>query len=170
MNHTKRAARELGEEENEFVPECLLTPSQALPLTEAPPAIVFRAGPEAQFAHDEFFARDNENTKVAYRHALSRFFEWCQLQGLELRVIRPGQISAYLLKLKKDGLADTSRKVHLAALRKYFDRLVERHAIILNPALSVRGPRVQRGRQWRNDEAAILDRLFCQGVCTPEEA
>lgn len=38
-----------------------------------------------------------------------------------------------------------TRKQHLAALRHYFDGLVTRHAIILNPALSVRGERYQEG-------------------------
>ncbi len=39
----------------------------------------------------------------------------------------------------KGGLA--TRKLHLSALRHFFDALVTRHAIILNPALSVRGER-----------------------------
>lgn len=45
-----------------------------------------------------------------------------------------------------DGLGNLSvatRKQHLAAIRHYFDGLVTRHAIILNPALSVRGERYQ---------------------------
>lgn len=34
-------------------------------------------------------------------------------------------------------------KQHLAAIRHFFDGLVTRHAIILNPALSVRGKRYE---------------------------
>jgi len=34
-----------------------------------------------------------------------------------------------------------TRKLHLAALRHFFDKLVQRHAVPLNPALSVRGPK-----------------------------
>lgn len=34
------------------------------------------------------------------------------------------------------------KKLHLAALRHFFDKAVERHAIMLNPALSVRGPKL----------------------------
>ena len=30
---------------------------------------------------------------------------------------------------------------HLAAIRNFFDKLVVRHTVVLNPALSVRGPR-----------------------------
>jgi integrase/recombinase XerD len=36
-----------------------------------------------------------------------------------------------------------TRKQHLAAIRHYFDSLVMRHAVLLNPALSVRGDRYQ---------------------------
>jgi site-specific recombinase XerD len=36
-----------------------------------------------------------------------------------------------------------TRKQHLAALRHFFDSLVTRHAMLLNPALSVRGERYQ---------------------------
>ncbi len=36
-----------------------------------------------------------------------------------------------------------TRKQHLAAIRHFFDSLVTRHAVILNPALSVRGERYQ---------------------------
>lgn len=40
-------------------------------------------------------------------------------------------------------LAPPTRKLHLAALRRFFDQLVLRHVVILNPALSVRGERYQ---------------------------
>jgi len=36
-----------------------------------------------------------------------------------------------------------TKKLHLAALRHFFDVMVSRHAIMLNPAASVRGPRLQ---------------------------
>ena len=36
-----------------------------------------------------------------------------------------------------------SKKLHLAALRHFFDQLVTRHAVILNPAASVRAQRYQ---------------------------
>lgn len=37
--------------------------------------------------------------------------------------------------------AQATKKLHLAALRHFFDELVIRHVIVLNPALSVRGER-----------------------------
>ena len=48
--------------------------------------------------------------------------------------------------LAKESLSVATRKQHLAAIRHYFDGLVTRPAIILNPALSVRGERYQEGK------------------------
>ncbi len=52
-----------------------------------------------------------------------------------------------------------SKKVHLAAIRAFFDVLVQRHVVVLNPALSVRTerysavegrtPKIER-RTWNN--------------------
>jgi site-specific recombinase XerD len=40
-------------------------------------------------------------------------------------------------------ISTPTRKVHLAALRAFFDLLVTRHVIVINPAASVRGERYQ---------------------------
>jgi len=54
-----------------------------------------------------------------------------------------------------------TRKQHLAALRHYFDGLVTRHAIILNPALSVRGERYEvGGRQDAGDHGGRCPHSF----------
>ncbi len=49
----------------------------------------------------------------------------------------------YIDGLKTENTSVSTRKQHLAALQHYFDGLVTRHAMILNPALSVRGERYQ---------------------------
>ncbi len=106
------------------------------------PDIVHRAGQAAVFAAEEFFDGTirNENTRRAYRHAVNRFLAWAEERGLELVRIAPKHVGQYLTSLsKKTGIA--TRKQHLAALRHFFDGLVTRHAILLNPALSVRGER-----------------------------
>ncbi len=41
------------------------------------------------------------------------------------------------------GGSATDRSQHLAALRGFFDRLVDRHVVILNPAASVKGVKEQ---------------------------
>lgn len=117
------------------------SPSLPIPL----PAILARAGAAALFATQEFFygTLRNPNTRSAYAIALKRFFGWAETRGLELVRLSPGDIGHYMDGLRKAGLSIATRKQHLSALRHFFDGLVVRHAMILNPALSVRGERYQ---------------------------
>ena len=113
-----------------------------------PPAIVEDAGKPAMFAYAEFFEAEleNDNTHRAYRHAVNRFLTWCEDQGLELQRVSPGAVAGYLRSLrttKGTPASKPTQKLHLAAIRQFFDRLVIRHAVILNPAASVKGPRHQ---------------------------
>jgi site-specific recombinase XerD len=72
---------------------------------------------------------------------VDRFLAWCEQRGLELARIAPRDVGQYIDGLRREGLAIASRKQHLAAIRHFFDGMVTRHAVILNPALSVRGDR-----------------------------
>ncbi len=109
------------------------------------PDIIRRAGQAAVFAAEEFFygAIRNEHTRTAYRRAVDRFLAWCEQRGLELPRIAPGDVGQYFDGLRKKGLSVATRKQHLAGLRHFFDGMVTRHAIILNPALSVREERYE---------------------------
>ncbi len=69
-----------------------------------------------------------------------RFLGWCEEKGLELPSIMPGQVGQYLVDL---GGSPAKRNLALSALRGFFDRLVERHAVVLNPAASVKGVKDQ---------------------------
>jgi integrase/recombinase XerD len=113
------------------------------PSSVALPDIIHRAGNAAVFAAEEFFYGSirNEHTRRAYRHAVNRFLAWCEQRGLELGRIAPKDVGQYFDWLRKENLGIATRKQHLAALRHFFDGMVTRHAIILNPALSVRGDR-----------------------------
>ena len=51
---------------------------------------------------------------------------------------RPALVGGYFQEL---DVAVPTKKLHLAALRKFFDRLVNRHAIYINPAATVRAKR-----------------------------
>jgi integrase/recombinase XerD len=64
-----------------------------------------------------------------------RFLSWCEGQGVELVGMTPGMVGQYLVSL---GGSPSKRNQHLAALRGFFDRLVNRHVCILNPSSSVR--------------------------------
>jgi integrase/recombinase XerD len=102
------------------------------------PVLVENAGPAARFAWDEFFYAEHHNphTQKAYMAAVKRFLAWCEGQGLELTTITPGMVGQYLVGL---GGSAAKRNLHLSALRGFFDRLVNRHVVILNPAASVKG-------------------------------
>ena len=102
------------------------------------PVLVERAGGAARFAWDEFFYAEHHNphTQVAYMRAVKRFLAWADGQGIELVAITPGMLGQHLTAL---GGGAAKRNLHLSALRGFFDRLVNRHVVILNPAASVKG-------------------------------
>jgi site-specific recombinase XerD len=106
------------------------------------PMLVERAGAAARFAWDEFFYAEHHNlhTQKAYMAAVKRFLAWAEGQGVELAAITPGMLGQYLAGL---GGSAAKRNLHLAALRGFFDRLVQRHVVILNPEASVRGVKDQ---------------------------
>ncbi len=102
------------------------------------PVLVEHAGPAARFVWDEFFYAEHHNphTQKAYMRAVKAFLAWAEGQGVELAAITPGLIGQYLVGL---GGSPAKRNQALAALRGFFDRLVNRHVVILNPAASVKG-------------------------------
>jgi len=107
-------------------------------LQAAVPAILVRAGANATFAAEEFFqaSLNNPHTRRAYARAVARFLAWCEEQGIELRQVTPGLAGEYLSRI--EASAPTKNQM-LAALRHFFDILVTRHAVALNPFASVRG-------------------------------
>jgi integrase/recombinase XerD len=107
-----------------------------------PPAIVTNAGGGAEFAWDEFFKGQiaNAHTRKNYLHAVRDFLAWCDHSDRQVPLVRitPGHVGDYLASLE---LATPTKKLRLAALRKFFDVLVVRHVVVLNPAASVRAER-----------------------------
>jgi integrase/recombinase XerD len=111
------------------------------------PDIIHRSGANAVFAAQEFFFGTirNEHTRRAYLHAVKLFLAWVENHGGgELDKIAPWHVGHYFEELAKTTSIAT-RNQHLSALRHFFDGLVTRHAIVLNPALSVRRT-LQRNR------------------------
>ena len=97
-----------------------------------------RAGTAACFAADEFFAAkiSNPHTRRAYARPVGRFLTWCEAHGIELRQVTPGLAGRFIEEIPG---SDPTRNLALAALRHFFDALVTRHAVALNPFASVRG-------------------------------
>lgn len=116
----------------------LRPPAAAVPL----PALIADAGAPAAFAFDEFFSARlrNAHTRATYLRAVRQFLEWAAPQGVALPAITPGMVGAYFDQ--HQGSTPT-KKLHLAALRAFFDCLVVRHVCFLNPAATVRGERYQ---------------------------
>lgn len=110
------------------------------------PSLVADAGTAAQFAYDEMLnaLTSNHHTRIAYERAIRRFMLWAEQQTKALHSITPGMVGKYITELPG---RPATRKLNLAALRRFFDVMVLRHVIILNPASSVRGERytVQEG-------------------------
>jgi site-specific recombinase XerD len=114
------------------------------------PAIVADAGEHATRRFLEFFAASirNRNTRMAYLHAVGRFFAWCDRHRLgQLADIEPLHVAAYIEQLLTSFEKPTVKQ-HLAAVRMLFDWLVTGGVLATNPAHAVRGPKhvVKRGK------------------------
>src|SRR5438128_2630877 len=105
------------------------------------PGLITAAGKAAAFAYAEFFGAEIESphTYRAYRAAVDRFLTWCEGLGVALSQVSPVIVGEYIRK-QLVGSKPT-KKLHLSALRHFFDQLVLRHVIMLNPAASVRAPK-----------------------------
>ena len=104
------------------------------------PGIVRAAGAAAGFAWDEFFDGElaNAHTRKAYALAVRDFLAWAEERHLDLIRITPGDVGSYLRALP---WSVPTKKLRLAALRQFFDRLVNRHVCVINPAGTVRAER-----------------------------
>jgi integrase/recombinase XerD len=117
-----------------------LMPTRVPARADPPPAIVTDAGNAARFAWEEFFQGEiaNAHTRKNYIHAIQQFLAWAERQGLGILDITPGGVGQYFQELP---VAVPTKKLHLAALRKFFDRMVNRHVLVINPAATVRAER-----------------------------
>jgi site-specific recombinase XerD len=92
---------------------------------------------------------ENDNTRAAYMRALSKFCTFLGGEGIEqVQDIGPLDVAAYIKSLKAAGIAVTTQKQHMAAIRGLLDYLVAHGALGTNAALSVKTPRhsVQKGK------------------------
>lgn len=120
----------------------ILTPSNAgTNLVEhAVPQMIAAHGEAGRWCWEEFFGGRirNANTRKTYLHAVRVFLRWCDDQGIALQEISPGMVGRYF---DLHPGSTPTKKLHMSAIRGLFDVLVQRHVMILNPALSVRTER-----------------------------
>lgn len=107
------------------------------------PALIRQSGPDTTRRFVEFFTANirNENTRLAYLRAVRRFCSWAERRSIQLDAAEPIEIAGYIEELCKT-YSDLSVKQHLAAIRMLFDYLVTGGILRVNPAASVRGPKV----------------------------
>lgn len=119
-----------------------LTPRLPTLAAASIPRIVTEAGPHARFAWDEFFAGTlrNPHTRRAYAHAVTSFLGWLEVGNVPLVRVTPGMVGTYLDLLPG---SPPTKKLALAAIRRFLDTLVLRHVLVLNPAASVRAERYE---------------------------
>lgn len=129
-----------------------MTPTDLVP-RDSLPAILQDAGNAATFAAEEFFEAQlsNEHTRRAYGRYVRLFLQRCEAHGLALRQITPAEAARFIRDLAPSV---STQKVALAALRRFFDCLVTRHVVMLNPFASVRGPR-QPAEAGRTPEITV---------------
>ncbi|QEG01531.1 Tyrosine recombinase XerC [Stieleria maiorica] len=115
--------------------------TNSVPVIETP-ALVDESGPAARFAWEEFvYGRiRNPHTRKAYGQAVRQFLRYCERLGRDLSTVTPRDVSTYLDHL---DYATSTKKLHLSGLRHFFDVLVTRHVVFLNPATAVRSERLQ---------------------------
>jgi len=120
--------------------QALVTVAGSRDLMLAAPAMILAAGPAASFAWEEFFIGKlrNLHTRRAYLHGVRSLLNWVELQQVDLTRISPGMIGRFFDSLT---LSVPTKKLYLAGIRSFFDVLVQRHVIVLNPAYSVRTER-----------------------------
>ena len=115
---------------------------QSLPVTSKLPALVESAGSNARFAYEEFIYGKirNASTRKNYSHAIRKFLSFSGQRGRKLSGIMPRDVGEFIDSMPH---SDATKKLYLSALRHFFDVLVQRHVTLLNPAASVRGPRLK---------------------------
>lgn len=120
-----------------------------LPIVAEVPNLICNAGDRVSKRFIEFFAVSirNKGTRVAYAHAVSEFYGWCEDHQLRFEQIEPMVIATYVESLSARLSAPTI-KLRLAAIKMLYDFLVTGQILSLNPAASVKGPKhvVKKGK------------------------
>jgi len=106
------------------------------------PELIANAGAAGRFAWEEFIYGKirNPHTRAAYERAIRMFLAHCNALNKQLSSVSPRDVGSYL---DEQEYAPATKKLHLSAIRHFFDTLVTRHVVVLNPAHSVRGERLQ---------------------------
>ena len=64
----------------------------------------------------------NDNTRLAYKRALTDFLSWIQRASLPLAMVKPKHVGIYIEEIL-DGRSIATAKQHLSILRSFFNHL-----------------------------------------------
>ena len=109
------------------------------------------------------------NTVSAYKSDLGKFQSFLVLRGIQsLTHVTREQLSAFLDDLHRRGLAPSSRRRCIAAIRGWFRFLVHTGVLTSNPTIrfrqAMRGRTLPKTRDWTRSPLA-----GCAGRSTPED-
>ena len=109
-----------------------------------PPALVTNSGDRASWRFAAFFlsAIRNPNTRASYYRAVMRFLGSFEAAGFsDLAAIESAHIGQYIDSLEGEYSAP-SVKLHLAAIRRFFNWMATGGFLAFNPAAAIQGPRL----------------------------
>ncbi len=109
------------------------------------PVLVVKSGTSGARAWDDFFdgkLGTHTHTRIAYERAVRYFLSWADASVSDKSL---GEISAGDVGRYQRGMSGgiQKKKQHLAGRRKFFNLLVERHLVFINPAAVAETERLQ---------------------------
>jgi integrase/recombinase XerD len=86
-----------------------------------------------------------QNTQEAYKRDVLDFFAFLRENNLEdPALVTNTQVVSYLLRLKGDNKSAATVNRKLASVRAYFNFLVEKGVVRLNPTSGIKSPKIER--------------------------
>jgi tyrosine recombinase XerC len=86
----------------------------------------------------------SSHTLRAYERECRRFLDFAHTRGRGPRELQRQDLRAFLARLRKGGLQDSSVRRALSALKTFFAWLIERYPGAQDPSVGVRGPKTRR--------------------------
>lgn len=100
-----------------------------------------------------------ENTIQAYESDLRQFGTFLSSKDVQWLQVEPDHISAFLDSLEEKGLTPRSRARKIAALRNFFDYLVDEHVLRYNPCSYLGSPKLPQSLPKILSEQEVLSLL-----------
>ena len=86
-----------------------------------------------------------ENTISSYERDLLKFSSFLNKKGLnDFKEIDSDTLNLFIMELRNAGISGKSLKRYLSSIRVFFTFLMERDELEINPALSIKTPKIER--------------------------